>query len=902
MRLLITIVAFAGIVLFQLVPLPRGILSRLSPRTSSLYERTIPGYAQGTTPAFDDWLLATDAARARIGASGPGGDARAPISYAPPGTRDKLLLLTAYVVLFLMVADRYRDSSRRRRLIVWITFTGVGIAILGVFQKLAWSGKILWLRHPPATSRPFGPFVNPNHFAGYMELIVPLALGLLLSLTIASRGLPSVAGARRGGRSPAPRPRDWGDLRRDDQDSRRLPWTASNRAPKAVLLGFLLALSVVSIVLSLSRGGFLATLLTFVLFARVLVPGSLRGRMGTKTLAGPIALVVVVLGIAFWLGSSAIAERAATLTGVQSDPSFLTRADTWIRTIDMFREHAAMGVGLGAFEAGFAGYYPPGTYGVWREAHNDYVQLLAEVGLMGMIPALLALFFFLRYDLFTAITDRGRADRYMGIGLAMGVVSLLLHSLVDFNLQIPAVAFLFVLVAGLLTASRREAGAEEGTVRRKGWVRFACLSGVVLLGLVGSFAAVVGVRKAMAEHVVADLMRHVPAPVQESTFARVSRLAARHPRQLAALGDTALAAFDVSEHLGPAHRTEAARQLEMAAISYRRIAAVTPLSAWAWWGLGEVYARQSGIDRQTETFALEGLTADREEDLSRRSRLALAAYRTAILLEPNSYEVHDDLALLYLQDGLRQAGLDAYRESGRIMPLYARHDYGPPESLEPDVYRAIASGMESALNEPSLILTAEVRQSLGDAAFVRGDFAEAARQYRLGVSAQGSRGVHGSLIYLLGETLRREGKSGEAVSWLQQATTYDVVAWRAWFAIGELRESAKDHCGSFEAFSAALAQAPPEEAVFAAVGAARAQAACGQAPAAIDRLRYLISSHPAALEARELLVRLLRENGRPSEALDEARALEAAAPGRTEYRDLRADVERKAAAGAVDAH
>src|SRR5204863_485193 len=117
------------------------------------------------------------------------------------------------------------------------------------------------------------------------------------SLPRAPRAPPS-----RTGSSPRT-PREPRSLR--DEAEAHLPWTETNRMAKATMLGFLLALAMASIVLSLSRGGFIATLLTFLLFSHALVPKSLGGKSRTAMLAGAVTLAVIVLSVAFWLGASA---------------------------------------------------------------------------------------------------------------------------------------------------------------------------------------------------------------------------------------------------------------------------------------------------------------------------------------------------------------------------------------------------------------------------------------------------------------------------------------------------------------------------------------------------------------------------------------------------------------------
>jgi O-antigen ligase len=203
---------------------------------------------------------------------------------------------------------------------------------------------------------------------------------------------------------------------------------------------------------------------TFVLFSGVLLPPLLR--QGRRIVViGIVAgfMVAVTVGLAAWLGSSAIADRLESLTTAETEPSFVGRHDTWKRTIEAVREHAVLGSGLGSFEIVFVAYAGPGSNHVWGQAHNDYLQLLLEAGVVGTLLPLLALGIFLHRTLIPQVRDRTRPDWYLTIGLAMALVSMLLHSLVDFSLQIPAVGFLFVVLAGLLAALA--AGRQPGQGR-----------------------------------------------------------------------------------------------------------------------------------------------------------------------------------------------------------------------------------------------------------------------------------------------------------------------------------------------------------------------------------------------------------------------------------------------------
>lgn len=886
--LAIPILLFIGVVLFQLVPLPRALLSFLAPRTSVLYQRTVPGYEQGAGLGFEDWLLAADAARSEGTApSVERGNLLLPVSHAPHLTRNMLALFCAYGLLFFVAVDRFRERARRSRLVVWIAFVGVGVAIVGIFQKLTWNGKVLWFRTPAAMSRPFGPFINSNHFAGYMELIVPLGLGLLL--TLLWQGLPrSLPGGDHREPHGAPRPRRDGG---EGSQAVLLPWMTTNTLPKAVLLGFPLALSIGSMVLSLSRGGLLAMMLTFAVFARALVPEELASSSRARVVAIGLASLAGVLGLTFWLGASSIVGRAAALADATWDASYGGRLDTWLRTLTMFRDHALLGTGLGSYSSAFNGYYPAGTIHTWEQAHNDYVQFLAEVGLAGLIPALMALYVFMRRHYVPAVLDRRRPDRYLLLGLSMAILSMLLHSFVDFNLQVPAIALLFVLLAALLTASsahdeRQDPDVPVSPPGRKRLMYVACAA-ALLCAAVGTVFQ--GARRVRASRLAWQLT--IAKERTPDLMERVEQMAKNRPSVLSSFADSALVAFDDWWTFGGVPEAEARAELQRAEKSYRELVSMTPLWSWGWWGLGVTYARRSDLARSAAPKSIESLFVASEKDLPRDARLSAAALRTSLLLEPNSYTILDDLARLYRDEGLRSAGLEAFRASARIMPLYDRHAYRSPQDLPEEIYEAIVEGMEDALADPGLMDVAAIRQDLGEIAGDRGDLVTAERQFRLGIAAATSDLMRGVLSLELGEVLRRRNEVGEAIPWLERATDCPAVAWRAWLALGEVHDSQGDHTRAIEDFRTAIELAPDED--FLQVREARAMIQMGDRSGAIKKLKDVIRALPPGLEARELLVQTLREEGRLGEALEEARALSALASDNAGYRRVAADLARE---------
>ncbi|MEW6270541.1 MAG: hypothetical protein AB1689_14735, partial [Thermodesulfobacteriota bacterium] len=217
--------AFVVLVAAQLAPLPPGLLRVLSPAAHELYATSLPGwpdaapYADLATAPSDPgregavrWRLLPTADEAdgagggeRLDVLGAGGEAALrerlaagdapaamsawrPLSVAPPATRVLLVKLTAYVALFLLVGlypfNRSPEGDWRplRKVLLAVVAAGAIVAALGLVQRFAWNGRLLWLFVPhdwagpdprPQTS---GPFVSRNSFAGYLVLVLPLAV------------------------------------------------------------------------------------------------------------------------------------------------------------------------------------------------------------------------------------------------------------------------------------------------------------------------------------------------------------------------------------------------------------------------------------------------------------------------------------------------------------------------------------------------------------------------------------------------------------------------------------------------------------------------------------------------------------------------------------------------------
>lgn len=296
------------------------------------------------------------------------------------------------------------SSSPLRWTLVAYTFL---LALFAIFQFFSSQGLIYWMVKSPGWT--FGPYVNHNHYAGLMEMLIPL----------------SVASALPGLR----------------------------KHPSAIVLGCLILIPVASLLLSGSRGG-LISLLVEVLLAAVLVPW--RGPRHTRkvtALVGGVSVLAAAL-LFFWMAPLHIAERMATMAD-STHPSDVALRDRLVAARDslgIFRDHPWLGAGLGSFETAFPRYQSFPSDFDWDHAHNDYAEALAETGLAGgvAILAALGLFFWLA---FRNLRERLRRPAgWMQFAAALGCCGILVHSFADFNLHMPANAVWFVVCAAIATS------------------------------------------------------------------------------------------------------------------------------------------------------------------------------------------------------------------------------------------------------------------------------------------------------------------------------------------------------------------------------------------------------------------------------------------------------------------
>jgi O-antigen ligase len=375
--------ALLALAVFQLVPLPPGVLARISPGSRSYWDFI----SLAPVPVWR------------------------PISLSPPDTARGAVFLAAFGLFYATVFREFRDPRWRRRLLWTVAGTGVFITVVALIQAASGERRILGLFKPTWDWSVFGTYVNRNHFAGYMALAIPLALGL------AAEAFASL---------------------RHAMSRRRRSWLALADSPGMSFLrrAALGAAMLVGLVASGSRGGLMAFGVSAAAWPL------LRPRRATLTLgaaAGVVAVVVLLPRITSGSGSSA------------GDPTH--RLELWQDVLRMVPDFPVFGAGFNAFGTSYYRYksiWP----GVWfGEAHNEYLQSLADAGVVG---ALLVL------SLVATLLFRAFRSARLGpveTGIACALVAGCAHNCVEFNWQIPANALTFAAIAGLGVQGARRAGS-----------------------------------------------------------------------------------------------------------------------------------------------------------------------------------------------------------------------------------------------------------------------------------------------------------------------------------------------------------------------------------------------------------------------------------------------------------
>ncbi len=316
-------------------------------------------------------------------------------------TASAALLLCAQGLLCFLVTQSLQRTVQVNRLAITFCVYGFALAGFAILQSVSSAGRIYWFRSSHGWI--YGPYINHNHYAGIMELLLPIPLVLSLTHFVRDR--------------------------------------------KKALAALAASVIAASIFLSGSRGGMAALAVQIAVLAVIVIRR--EAKPGKSVLAIGV-FVVVLVGVVAWIGGGALSTRMSSIhSEARAELAGGTRVTIDRDSVRMFRQKPLLGWGLATFPEvypQFRSFYSDFTV---NAAHNDYLQVLVETGALGFVTMLWFLFVIYRGAIRKLHNWPSDTNGAVALAAILGVTGLLVHSFVDFNLQVPANAAMFYVLCAV---------------------------------------------------------------------------------------------------------------------------------------------------------------------------------------------------------------------------------------------------------------------------------------------------------------------------------------------------------------------------------------------------------------------------------------------------------------------
>jgi len=386
-------VLFAALVVLEVAPLPRSLVARISP-------------ARLASPRLES-----------LGHSAAGWTT---LSIYPHDTILGLVKFLAYVSAFALAAYLFDSRTKKSLLVRGLIYLGVAEAAYGTFQYLTGVQKIFAYTKQYYREDATGTYINHNHFAGLLELTLPFAAASVFYFF-----------------------QLWSESRRN-MARRRAPAGAGSAGVLCVFYSFVLVIGLVGIIFSRSRGGILACTFS-VVFMAVLAQLTIKRK---AWMLGVFVLLICAAGYGIWIGLDPVLARFEEVRGANYF-ELEGRVPVWRDSLRLVRDYPLTGTGLGTFELSFRHYQTTMVSLDFDHAHNDYLELTSDTGLPGATLLFLPVLYLLIKMIGCFLGDSRRYRRTVVLACVGSTVALLVHSVMDFNLQIPANALIFSVVLGI---------------------------------------------------------------------------------------------------------------------------------------------------------------------------------------------------------------------------------------------------------------------------------------------------------------------------------------------------------------------------------------------------------------------------------------------------------------------
>jgi tetratricopeptide (TPR) repeat protein len=430
------VVIFILITALQLVPLPKAIVSTISPNTAALRTELL-----GNMPGSDNYLKWM------------------PLSLYPAATKHDFRLVLSASVIFIVVLNVFRKSEQIKRLLWSIAVIGGLVASVTLAQNIFGNGKIYWFISTPNSQGYSGPFINHSNYGQFMNLSIAAALGVLI---VRLREVFA------GGRVDV---------------SQVFDFISSTAARGIWFLIVIISICLATVFLSLTRGGIISMLVAMFFTAFLMARAKSLRRQSWLF----VAVFLIAFGCVLYAGFDAVCERLVSLRDFKQADSGRIQI---LKDIAVSSEKfPLLGTGLGTHRYVYPALDRSYIVPLAAHAENEYAQALEETGFFGL-GALLVIGIMVGRQYLKSIRNKHNLICSAAYGLGFGIVAILVHSTVDFGQHLPANGFLTVtfcalmLVLGGQTATSTKpctAPSEAAPRHSHKWLRLTATTFVCLI-------------------------------------------------------------------------------------------------------------------------------------------------------------------------------------------------------------------------------------------------------------------------------------------------------------------------------------------------------------------------------------------------------------------------------------
>ncbi|HEX8249092.1 MAG TPA: O-antigen ligase family protein [Pyrinomonadaceae bacterium] len=342
------------------------------------------------------------------------------ISQEPFATKSTVLHLIALLIFFAAMLSFIDNAKRLRKIVLVITIFGFLYAFYSILQAVLSPTRIYGI-YEPRFATPFGSFVNRHNFAAFMEMSLAVPLGLIFAGAV---------------------PRD-----------------------KRLLYVTAIGLMGIALLLSGSRGGLVA-LLAEIFFLIILTTKTKGyGQIALKAGLAVALFATIVVGSVLIGGESSLTRFAETATSADITTN---RTHIWNVTLSVIKNNPLFGAGLGAFPQVYTAFDTLNGMERVEQAHNDYLQILADAGIVGLIIGAFFVFWLFRAGWRNSKTHN-TFRRGVAVGALAGCFAIFVHSIFDFVLHTTAISMMFLTLCALVVVSGQKSDddAETPSPRRK---------------------------------------------------------------------------------------------------------------------------------------------------------------------------------------------------------------------------------------------------------------------------------------------------------------------------------------------------------------------------------------------------------------------------------------------------